>query len=330
MINNRATEIPPTVIRGESLPEGEILIDTLSLTLPRSSVEQATGEKVCLWSGTSDSITALFDQLLVIIFGPGVFAGIGLKGGRNFFDHSIPLDHSHGFIAFGGNNKVQSFDGSKTKTVEERVQVYLSGEGCAKVPDWGRVAKRLEELGARITRVDIAFDDHVGVHDVELCHCLYDAGEFTSQGRPPKASKVDDLGSNDGKTFYVGNRKNGKLLRCYEKGKQLGDPNSPWVRWEVEIHAKDRVIPFDVLTSPVQYLAGSYPALSFISEIVITIKTAKIKLGIQYNKLKNICRTQYGKLLNFAHLQIGLTPEQTFYELLNPKGFPERLVWAAG
>jgi DNA relaxase NicK len=50
----------------------------------------------------------------------------------------------------------------------------------------------------------------------------------------------------------VGKRKNGKLLRVYEKGKQLGDESSPWVRWELELHNRDRVIPWEVLLEPVQ------------------------------------------------------------------------------
>ncbi len=49
-------------------------------------------------------------------------------------------------------------------------------------------------------------------------------------------------------------------MRIYEKGKQLGDPESPWVRWELELHNTDREIPFDVLLQPGRYVAGAYPA----------------------------------------------------------------------
>lgn len=327
--DRQGVQVPPHSNTGGKSPEGEILIDALSFTVLRADLESVVGGSTSLWTESADQVVGFLNWFLFDLFGTDVFAGTELKGGRNFFDHSLPLGAA-GFIAFGGNNKVQSYDGTKTRTVAERVQVYLTGEGCALVPDWPRLAQRLEELQARITRVDLAYDDHAGERDVDHCRSLYDAGDFTSSGRPPKANLIDDLGSGEGRTFYVGKRQNGKMLRCYEKGKQLGDEASPWVRWEVELHAKDRVIPYDVLTDPQSYLAGSYPALSFINEICRVIKTAKIKLSIQYTKLSNICRTQYGKLLNFAHQEIGLTPEQTFYELLNPKGYPERLAWASG
>ena len=58
---------------------------------------------------------------------------------------------------------------------------------------------------------------------------------------------------------------NGKMLRIYEKGKQLGDSESPWVRVEAELRNKSRVIPWDALTRPGSYLAGAYPCLAYLS-----------------------------------------------------------------
>lgn len=336
MKNSQATAglIPPLVIRGESLPEqteGEFLVDTLSFTVLREDFEVYTGGDLCMFTQDEEGVLKLFEDFLYILFGPSIQHDGALKGGRNFFDHSIPLKDSAGFIAFGGNNTVQDYDSDteKVKLVDERLQIYISGEGCQKVRDWVRVSTRLKTMCARLTRVDLAFDDHAGTNDLEKCKALYQGGEFTSSGRPPKATYIDDLSNNTGKTMYVGNRKNGKMLRCYEKGRALGEEGSPWVRWEMEYHSKDRVIPYDALIQVAEYIAGSYPALSFIADIQIKIQTDKLKLQIQYKKLKKICKTQYGKLLNFAHLEIGLTPEQTFYEMLNPDGFPDRLAWAS-
>ena len=74
----------------------------------------------------------------------------------------------------------------------------------------------------------------------------------------------------------------GRLLRIYEKGKQLGDPLSPWVRWELELHNKDRTIPLDVLIRPGHYLAGGYPCLSWICESQDRIKTTRKQLMISF------------------------------------------------
>ena len=54
-------------------------------------------------------------------------------------------------------------------------------------------------------------------------------------------------------------------MRVYEKGKQLGDTSSPWVRWELELHNRDRIIPWDVLLEPGKYLAAAYPCMDWVS-----------------------------------------------------------------
>lgn len=316
----------PTVIRGES-PAGEFLVDTFSATFPVSALERVAGD-VSRWTASDDEVVERFQFFVDWLFGTGVFTvEPKVKGGRNFFDNSVAFD-GKAFIAWGGNNKVRDYDGSVSRFVDERAQIYMTGEACLMVTDWPRVAAKLEQVEARLTRVDLAFDDHEGVHNVDQCRSMFLAGEFTGQGRPPKAQYIDDFGSGDGRTFYVGNRTNGKVLRCYEKGKQLGDPNSPWVRWEVEMHNRDRELPFDMLVNPASYLAGSYPALSFLSRVAEVIRTARERLAIQYEKLRRIARTQYGKLFNFAHQVMGLRMEQIFYEFCNPDGFPDRLAWS--
>ncbi len=328
MPKNRDAIGTPSVIRGES-PAGEVRIDTLSFTLLKSKLEMIVGS-VSGWTQTSEEMLFSFQKFLNFVFGAHVFkVGTEIKGGRNFFNHSIQLENKAGFIAFGGNNKVMDFDGETTRVVEERVQVYLPGEGCMQVPDWRRVHDRLKKLDARITRVDPCFDDHEGATNIQQIRAWFTGGLFEGQGRPPKAKFIDDCGSDKGCTFYVGSRENGKQYRGYEKGKQLGDPLSPWIRHEVEIHATDREIPLAILVEPGKFLAGTYNALAWISTIAEKIKTARLKLDIQYLKLRKIMRTQYGKLLNFAYHNITQDFEALFYEFLNPVGFPDRLKWAA-
>lgn len=327
---SQASEFTPTVIRGESLgdaPKGEFLVDTFSVTFPLSALEKVAGE-VCPWVVSDDDIADRMQCFLNHIFGAGLFTVSPKRtGGRNFFDNAISFD-GKAFIAWGGNNKVRDYDGGVSRIVEERAQLYMTGESCAMVSDWSLVRSRLAEIDARLTRIDLAFDDHDGTHTVDLCRSMYLSGDFKGQGRPPKASYIDDFGSGDGRTFYVGRRENGKVLRCYEKGKQLGNAESPWVRWEVELHNRDRELPLDMLIDPARFLAGSYPALSFLSKVQEVIRTAREKVAITYERLRRVARTQYGKLLNFAHTALGLRPDQIFYEFCNPRGYPDRLVWS--
>ena len=63
--------------------------------------------------------------------------------------------------------------------------------------------------------------------------------EFYYFGKPARVTWYGDWKYLDrdklGRTLQIGCRTSDKLLRAYEKGKQLGDKNSEWVRLEVEL-----------------------------------------------------------------------------------------------
>lgn len=194
-----------------------------------------------------------------------------------------------GHILWGGKNQ------------RGTINVSLSGEGCARIDDWPTIAAWLESQRAKLKRVDLAYDDFAGeTISIEKLREWYDAGEFGAGGRKPEAQLVDDLGSGKGRTLYVGNRKNGKLFRGYEKGKQLGDPNSRWVRAECEWHDKSRHLPYDMLTRPGQYLAGAYPSLHCLNIEQSKIKTVFRAAKIAFERALDNLRQQGGKLVNLA------------------------------
>lgn len=143
-----------------------------------------------------------------------------------------------------------------------RVCISLSGQGTQHVPDWFAVADKLDELGGRISRLDIAIDDLTGeVFDIHHFKHLHAEGAFMNNGRPPTASFVDDLGSNKGCSLYIG-QKGHKQLNVYEKGKQLGDPESGHTRCELRLYAKRLDLPTDALRYPGRYFASAYPLLA--------------------------------------------------------------------
>jgi phage replication initiation protein len=133
----------------------------------------------------------------------------------------------------------------------------------------------------KVKRVDIAADFYQGEVSFEQVQAAYGAGKFRLR-RQPDYKTVQ--GSN-GRTFYVGTRGNDVFLRAYEKGKQefAGLPRweqvcgpeghrrsingGPWFRldqWfrvELELRAKTRPLPLDVLPDRDQYFAGAYPFL---------------------------------------------------------------------
>lgn len=292
---------PRQVIRGESIPSPTVinpkaaLIDWLNFTFPFRF----------------DALNFIeLDKQLGAAFG---FASSGSRNkGHLGYSDSWDLGEGYGIIATGG------------KTQGNTCLVSLYGSGCAPVKNWTAVYELLVVLNAKITRVDLAHDDFEGVYNITAGLEMLSLDQFTTNGRPPNALHVDDFDSGKGKTLYIGNRNNGKLLRVYEKGKQLGDPLSPWVRWELELHNKDRLIPLDVLLRPGEYLAGAYPCLSWISDSQDRIKTTRKQLKISFEHLIKYCRQSYGKLLYVMHEGLGQDPLD-IVQALSVAGIPSRL-----
>lgn len=191
-------------------------------------------------------------ELLHLVFGTGekVVMGPLLDRPWNFFPRSATLVDETGSVC-----------GKVGVGEDGKVCFSLTGQGCAHVPNWRHVQRQLEGYGAHLTRLDIAVDDLTGetfkVADFKQAHA---EGAFVSNGRPPQARYVDDLGSGKGCTLYIG-QKGHKELCVYEKGKQLGDPDSDHTRCELRLYAKRLELPLDALSQPGRYFGAAYPLL---------------------------------------------------------------------
>ena len=133
-----------------------------------------------------------------------------------------------------------------------RAMVSLSGNACQFISKqgWANLVELMTSIyEGRITRWDGAVDDLVGEHSIEWAVDQYRNGGFSTGGNKPFTLQHGDweIRNGNGRTFEVGRRKNGKFLRVYEKGKEQGDPNSPWVRWELQLGKQGREIPWLVL-----------------------------------------------------------------------------------
>ena len=235
------------------------------------------------------------------------------KSGWNGYETRINLGKS-GLLAYGGSSQ------------KDTIHVEINGSGCSLVDDWAMVTILGEHEGWKITRADLAYDDFQGITvNINLAKKWFREGLFTTSGRPPKAKLIDDFDSGEGKTFYIGNRKNGKLLRIYEKGRELGDPNSPWCRAELELRSKDRIIPWGILVKSGQYLAASYPALNFISIKQCTLKTNKQSTTIKYEAMVKWLRSAAGKGINAMTLVQGGDMSAVFEQIIRD-GLPKRLI----
>lgn len=111
----------------------------------------------------------------------------------------------------------------------------------------------------------------------------------------------------------------------YEKGKQLGDPSSPWVRVELELRGKSRLIPWDVLTSPGIYLAGGYPCLAYLSKVQDKIRTISKAVEITLESMTRYLHTAGGKSIN-ALMQTNGEDAVALVNSIRREGIPRRLV----
>lgn len=234
------------------------------------------------------------------------------RGGLHGYRTSFTIGETGALLAFGGQR--------------DTAFVSLPGTACGRIDDWHQCCHLFRDImPGRITRWDGAVDVFDGVPSVDDAVAFYKAGFFNSGGNKPSCNQMGNWIEPDGtgRTFYVGKRKNGKLLRVYEKGKQLGDPQSPWVRWEIELHNTDRVIPWEVLLEPGKYVAGAYPATGWVDERQKRVRTIQRSIQISYGHLSYYARQSYGPLLDVM-LKVEGSAEKVMEKLRRP-GVPARL-----
>lgn len=195
----------------------------------------------------------------------------------------------------------------------ESCLIMITGHGCHVASDGWEFAlyQWLSTVAVepKITRCDLAHDDFNGEYStVEWANECDTQGKFALTNRLPQVQHLGDWKRHVGKgrTLQVGSRESGKLIRIYEKGKQLGDCESQWLRSELELSNKSKIIPLDILLHPTQYFVGAYPYCGELislankngeiptpQKIEIIQKTGKIQL----DKSIEILKHQFGKYL---------------------------------
>lgn len=319
--------IPPLVIRGESLnPEGfpesgeryQFVTDgnrgqVISHPLPKPDVlayAAITDYLNFTFPFHSKNLAQLFIDLFVCL-GERFSPATDLQRPLHYYPNSFSLGKTSAKFAYGDQGGI----------------ISLPGEACTLVPDWyALIALGRDRLKGSISRWDGAVDSYNGDFSVDLAYQYYHEKKFNAGGRNPHIEKRGNWDEPDGKgrTLYIGKRENGKMLRVYEKGMQLGCPNHPWVRWEVEYHNASRIIPWEVLLEPGKYLVGAYPkALCWVQEEMQRIRTIQKTGEISYDVLIHHAANGYGKLINVM-LKVEGSAEKVIEKLIR-EGIPTRL-----
>lgn len=115
----------------------------------------------------------------------------------------------------------------------------LSGQGCRAFESYGKEWNVLFNLiwdnpDAHLTRLDVAFDDHSGILDIDRLRCDTDAGYYVSKSRQWKI----EYGS-QGTTLYFGSPRSDMLIRIYDKAAERGYSDRHWIRVELQMRDKN-------------------------------------------------------------------------------------------
>jgi phage replication initiation protein len=228
----------------------------------------------------------------------GEVRAVDRKAGVLGFECSADLVSQHGEVigrlAWGGPH------------TGGRFFVSLTGDGCAQVVAWVEIVALLEQVNARITRLDLAADFPGGEVSVDDALAAFREGAFAAGGKPPSGRLVDDLGSGAGRTLYVGSRQSSKLCRVYEKGRQLGQKTSPWVRVEVEFKNRCYEIPYHALLAPLDFLAGSYPILrEWLGSVGVPLHAIRRTASAVVEKAVHVGRQHVGGLVAYLRRTLG-------------------------
>jgi phage replication initiation protein len=302
---------PRSVTRGESTP------------LPKSEQSAKVDWLNATFVGPDRYTPKVFISLLSRMFRRPL---TGIEGRGMFgFERGIKLiaavgsgQFPIGCLAYGGDSQ------------KGRWMLQLTGSGCSVVRDWPKMARFLKALKARITRLDLAVDYLEGEYTVDDAVNMHKNGEFACSGRPPSSTVAGDwLDQVAGRTLYIGKAVNGKMLRVYEKGMQLGDPESDWVRFEVQLGNRDRVIPYDAMTRRDEFLAGCYPALQKMLDVASeAIPTSQAAGRVSLGHLMFHLKRSYGKLIKTVSSTLAVDAGELI-EGIVVHGTPRRLTPSA-
>jgi len=174
-----------------------------------------------------------------------------------------------------------------------RAMFEVSGAACERVAAWAELVEFAEVRAGRLTRLDLALDTEAVTVDEVVA--AWRSGEFNGRGRPPTASLIDDLGSGAGRTFYVGRRGGDRMLRAYEKGKQLGDKVSRWVRVELELLAATTVLPLGAMLDGERLFAGAYEYLARLVPVA----------GTRPDRVRRAAVATVARAVEVARQQVG-------------------------
>lgn len=294
-----------------------VFIDWITLTFHEDTLVRLAG---CPLVSDTEHMWVLSEKLEEIL-GFGITRKAKSKGNK-FYESMYMLGNEtaeYGAVHYGGQRGT--------------VLIELKGLGCnLAAAGWeGRLYEFVKTaIRCRITRVDLALDFFNGEYTPEKALLDHDNGFFNNHNMQPKRECRGTAWQREdqtGKTLYIGKIKNARYVRIYEKGRQLGDKESPWVRFEIQFNHGDIEIPFDVLTDSGAYFSGAFPICQTFKNmpeakrIAVREKTLNLTFGHKVRHGKNAV----GALIRFMR-DVGMDDGQIVEMLIGDDGrYPKGL-----
>lgn len=269
--------------------------------------------------------------------GQGFTVAPELRKGHDFYRHRWSIEREGQEVAWVGF--LASGDSPRQKAQSETMHVNVYGTACtfAQASWRDHIANLIDEMGGKLTRVDLALDMFEGIAGgMERIKQDYETGLMDSGGKRLKCNMVGDWMNGKARSFYIGSKEAGKQTNIYEKGHQLfGEQDATgWQRIELRYGNKLRELSTDMLRRPADHFAGASewhaqmlreaePKATVLPEPVPCDKRLPAET-IQAEVTRNIrwIKSVAAQSLALAFEHMG---EDQFLELVRTKNVPGRL-----
>lgn len=151
---------------------------------------------------------------------------------------NVPWQSMKGYYGYKCRYYYESISIHYDGTLDMGVCLEMSGQGCRAFETLGAgdfeifFSKILEEKDLRVTRLDIAFDDHTGILDIN--QIVSDTEDLRCVVTPFRSWCITC--SNKGKSVDIGSKASAVLIRIYDKAAERGfKDNRHWVRLELQL-----------------------------------------------------------------------------------------------
>lgn len=156
-----------------------------------------------------------------------------------------------------GADRAEYYQSDAKKSAEQKVRsdmgicLDMSGQGCRAYEqyghgDWYMLLSSLCNCDRKInfTRLDLAFDDHTGLLDMQQMRVDLEDRNFVFKGKKTSLIWSDDIEENiQGLTLKIGSDKSPVLIRIYDKAAERGfDHSLHWIRVELQLRSERSLV----------------------------------------------------------------------------------------